>query len=123
MIAKLSVWGADREEAIARMRRALKEYVVTGIRTNIAFHDVVLTHPEFVDASYNTEFVANLLASYTPTKDTERTRASQIAAVLLAHMETEALQAPSSSDAGQSSVGTTDDSWTMLGRLAQQRRY
>ena len=123
MIAKLSVWGADREEAIARMRRALKEYVVTGIRTNIAFHDVVLTHPDFVDASYDTEFVAKLLAQHAPEEDPARTRASQIAAVLLSHMEAEALQAPSADGSPAPNTGSSDDAWITLGRLAQQRRY
>src|SRR5690554_6530885 len=48
MIAKLITWGEDRQHAIERMRRALSEYVVGGIATNIAFHREVLDHPDFV---------------------------------------------------------------------------
>ena len=43
-----------RERAVARMRRALSEYVVTGIRTNLAFHEKLFAHPEFVAGSYDT---------------------------------------------------------------------
>ncbi len=48
MISKLSVWAPTRLEAIARMRRALAEYVVKGITTNIRYLRAILEHPEFV---------------------------------------------------------------------------
>jgi len=57
LVSKLSVWGPDRQSAIRRMRRALAEYVVTGIRTNLAFHDKLLAHPEFVAGRYTTGFI------------------------------------------------------------------
>lgn len=57
LISKLSVWGNTREEALARMRRALREYVVTGIQTNLSFHEQVLSHPEFVAGRYHTGFI------------------------------------------------------------------
>ena len=44
MISKLVVWGEDRARAVARMRRALDEYVVRGIETNLAFHRRCLRH-------------------------------------------------------------------------------
>jgi acetyl-CoA carboxylase biotin carboxylase subunit len=56
-IAKLSVWGPTRDLAMRRMRRALAEYVVTGIRTNLAFHQKVLAHPEFLRGRYDTGFI------------------------------------------------------------------
>ncbi len=56
-IAKLSVWGPTREQALRRMRRALSEYVVTGIRTNLAFHQKLLDHPEFQKGKYDTGFI------------------------------------------------------------------
>ena len=58
LISKLSVWAPDRRAAIARMQRALAEYVVTGIRTNLAFHQNLLAHPEFQAGRYHTGFIA-----------------------------------------------------------------
>jgi acetyl-CoA carboxylase biotin carboxylase subunit len=57
LISKLSVWAPTRARAIARMRRALSEYVVTGIKTNLAFHERLLAHPEFAQGRYDTGFI------------------------------------------------------------------
>jgi acetyl-CoA carboxylase biotin carboxylase subunit len=57
MIAKLIVWGENRVEAILRMRRALREYQVRGIKTNIAFHQWILRHPRFMSGDFNTAFI------------------------------------------------------------------
>jgi acetyl-CoA carboxylase biotin carboxylase subunit len=57
LISKLSVWAPTRERAVARMRRALSEYVVTGIRTNLSFHEKLFNHPEFVAGRYDTGFL------------------------------------------------------------------
>jgi acetyl-CoA carboxylase, biotin carboxylase subunit len=57
LVSKLSVWGPSRAEALDRMRRALSEYAVTGIRTNLSFHDQLLTNPEFCSGTYDTSFI------------------------------------------------------------------
>jgi acetyl-CoA carboxylase biotin carboxylase subunit len=57
LISKLSVWAATREQALQRMRRALGEYLVTGIRTNLVFHEKLMAHPEFVQGRYDTSFI------------------------------------------------------------------
>jgi acetyl-CoA carboxylase biotin carboxylase subunit len=57
MIAKLIVWGEDRVEAIGRMRRALREYQIRGIKTNIPFHQWILRHPRFMAGNFNTGFI------------------------------------------------------------------
>jgi acetyl-CoA carboxylase biotin carboxylase subunit len=57
MIAKLITWGETREEAINRMQRALSEFVLTGIKTNIVLHRTILDHPTFRDGSYTTQFI------------------------------------------------------------------
>jgi len=51
MISKLIVWGRDRDEAIKRMRRALYEYIIVGVKTNIIFHKAVMENPRFVKES------------------------------------------------------------------------
>lgn len=57
MIAKVITWGETREEAIDRMQRALTEFVLTGIKTNIVLHKTILNHPKFRDGSYTTQFI------------------------------------------------------------------
>jgi len=57
MISKLIAWGCDREEAIARMRRALEEYVVTGVKSNIPFHLAVMANPRFAAGDLSTQFI------------------------------------------------------------------
>jgi acetyl-CoA carboxylase biotin carboxylase subunit len=57
LISKLSVWAPDRRRAIARMRRAISEYAVSGIRTNLPFHERLFEHPEFVAGDYDTGFI------------------------------------------------------------------
>jgi acetyl/propionyl-CoA carboxylase alpha subunit len=57
MIAKLIVHAPTRTEALDRMRRALLEYVITGIHTNIAFHMAVIADPDFRAGNYSTAFI------------------------------------------------------------------
>jgi acetyl-CoA carboxylase biotin carboxylase subunit len=60
LLAKLIVHGCDREEAIARMQRALDETVIQGIQTTIPFHQKVLRHPDFIAGRLSTRFVERL---------------------------------------------------------------
>ncbi|MFA5882013.1 MAG: acetyl-CoA carboxylase biotin carboxylase subunit [Eubacteriales bacterium] len=57
MIAKLIVWGKDRNEAIARMRRALEEYVIEGVKTTIPFHLRILDNAFFQRGDFYTNFI------------------------------------------------------------------
>jgi len=57
MISKLICWGRDRQEAISRMKRALKEFVVKGIKTSIPFHRIVMENPRFVEGHFDTSFI------------------------------------------------------------------
>lgn len=57
MISKLSTWGATREEAIQRMVRALGEYKIGGIRTNLAFHRHLMANPDFRAGDMDTSFI------------------------------------------------------------------
>ncbi|MDI3327664.1 MAG: acetyl-CoA carboxylase biotin carboxylase subunit [Alicyclobacillaceae bacterium] len=57
MIAKLIVWAPTRQEAIARMKRALSEFRIEGIKTTIPFHLKVLDHPAFVEGRVHTRFL------------------------------------------------------------------
>lgn len=57
MITKLICWGSTREECIDRLKRALAEFMLTGIKSNIVFHKNIIRHPTFIDGSYTTQFV------------------------------------------------------------------
>ncbi len=57
LISKLVAWGATREEARTRMLRALREYQVEGIKTNILFFREILDHPEFCKGDFDTGFI------------------------------------------------------------------
>jgi acetyl-CoA carboxylase biotin carboxylase subunit len=57
LISKLLTWGRDRDEAIARMRRALEEYRVKGILTTIPFHTKALDNQSFLSGNYDTGIV------------------------------------------------------------------
>lgn len=57
LIGKLIVWGENRDMAIRRMRRALRECAITGVPTTIKFHQKVLNHPEFIAGNVYTNFV------------------------------------------------------------------
>ncbi len=61
LISKLIVWAGSRPEAIRRMRRALSEYRVLGIRTTLPFFQRALRHPAFESGDFDTSFVATLL--------------------------------------------------------------
>lgn len=61
MLAKLIVYGNSREEAISRMKRALDEYVIEGIKTTIPFHKKVVNDPRFQSGKYATDFVEQLI--------------------------------------------------------------
>ena len=58
LLSKLICWGADRDEALARLRRALDEYTIAGVRTTIPFHQWLLHHPRFQTGDFSTDFIA-----------------------------------------------------------------
>jgi len=64
MIGKLIVHGADREEAIIRMKRALEEYKIEGVETTIKFHEKVLNNEEFKSGNYSTNFIEKNFPEY-----------------------------------------------------------
>ena len=63
MIAKLITTGKDRREAIARMSRALGEYMITGVKTTIPIEQAIMRDPNFRRGKYATNFIENLLAN------------------------------------------------------------
>jgi acetyl-CoA carboxylase biotin carboxylase subunit len=110
LISKLSVWGETRGEAILRMRRALEEYRIIGVKTNIPFHQQIVNHTEFIYGQFDTTFVENRFAMQ-QSNGKGLIEAAAIAAAMVAH------------DKRRSRVGTlehqearTSNSWKLAGR-------
>jgi acetyl-CoA carboxylase biotin carboxylase subunit len=83
MISKLCAFGDTRAAAIARMRRALAEYHVGGIRTNLAFHRQVMRQPAFLAGEYDTGFIERHKSELAPAEPDEATAALAAAAAAL----------------------------------------
>ena len=60
LIAKLVAFGVDRDESIARMKRALEMFIIEGIDTSIALQLQILRHPGFVAGEYGTSFLEEI---------------------------------------------------------------
>src|SRR6266536_1885266 len=75
LISKLVVYGYSRRDAILRMRRAVREYRVLGIKTTLPFFERVLHHPAFVSGDFDTSFVEQVFAE----ADRKRERPLEVA--------------------------------------------
>jgi acetyl-CoA carboxylase biotin carboxylase subunit len=118
MICKLAAWGHDRQEALARMRRALDEFTISGeLITNLDFHRWITRHPRFLNGDFDTGFISQEYRGQTDAPDRD---VAQLAAILTAafiasrennHVETKTQpQTPASS------------AWKTLGRIETLRR-
>ncbi len=109
MISKFAVYGRDRSEAIDRMRRALMEYQIGGIKTTIPFFREVMEDAEFIEGKLDTAFISRFNERRVKTETDERIRdIASIAAILESLKKPEAVQAN----------GSENSKWRMSGRLA-----
>ena len=116
LLSKLAVWAGNRAEAMARLRRALGEYEIQGIQTNIPFFRRVLEHPDFIAAKLDTGFIDRVLAAGLMQEEPaseEEERAALLAAML--HVERSGDAAPAHAGAG--------DGWKRAGREALLHRH
>ena len=60
LLAKIIVWGEDRDQAITRMERALRHLEIDGVATTVPFHQAVLAHPDFRARRINTKWVEDV---------------------------------------------------------------
>ncbi len=90
MIAKLIVWGETRAQAILRMRRALEEYRIVGVRTNIPFHQTMMDSHRFMAGQYDTRFVEERFSMDDAEEHCRKNEeVAAILATLVAHQQTE----------------------------------
>jgi acetyl-CoA carboxylase biotin carboxylase subunit len=123
LLSKLIAWGNSREETIARLRRALEEYVVTGIKTNAGLFRRILAEPDFLRGEIHTKWLDELLgrpgsAASPSCVETSGTAASDAAAIAAALWQ--ANQWDRNSCLSSSSADSVQPSrWKLEGRRAQ----
>ncbi len=86
MISKLIVWGETRAQAILRMRRALEEYRIVGVRTNIPFHQTLMDSHRFMGGQYDTRFVEERF-SISEDNDPRMAEIAAVFAALASHQQ------------------------------------
>jgi acetyl-CoA carboxylase, biotin carboxylase subunit len=119
MISKLITWGEDRPHALARMRRALAEYEVRGIKTTIPFFQWILDDPDFQAARFDTTFIDRKLAERNG--DPWRAIGADVEelAAIAAAINAATRPASSSNHLGRSGVASSQ--WKATGRSEAQR--
>jgi acetyl-CoA carboxylase biotin carboxylase subunit len=111
LLSKLVAWGPSRPEAIARMRRALAEFRIDGIASNVGFFSQVLDHPAFLGGRFDTAFIDDWLKERLPLTHTDEER--KLAVLAAAVFE---LQAGVGGEGAPSSSSSVSDGWKMDGR-------
>ncbi len=114
MISKLSVWAPTRPEAIARMRRALGEYVVKGITTNLRYLRAVMEHPDFIAGDYDTGFLPKHHAALTAPPDGALAEAALLASVV--HARARDLRRVRTLPQGEPAARPSLSPWRLQGR-------
>ncbi|HTY59134.1 MAG TPA: ATP-grasp domain-containing protein, partial [Bacteroidota bacterium] len=101
MMAKLIAWGGTRNEAIARLVRALREYEILGVRTNIPLCLFVLNHPAFAAGEISTHFIAKHYSTEAVHQDFAVEEGAAAAVCALLSGENHRLQPPGAADQGK----------------------
>ena len=124
MISKLAVWGADREQAIDRMRRALGEFVISGeLRTNLDFHRWVMTHPRFIKGDFDTNFInQEFHPGGSASSNGAAPHGAELAAIFLAAIAAQKNSNHAGAVVSQAPASAPASAWRTLGRLDMLRR-
>ena len=117
LLSKLIAWGNSREETVARLRRALEEYVVTGIKTNAGLFRRILTEAEFLRGEIHTRWLDELLARKTAVAAAHEGNVEDAVAVAAAFWHAKDI-----SESPSGAVKAEASRWKEEGRRAQQDR-
>jgi acetyl-CoA carboxylase biotin carboxylase subunit len=115
LISKVIAWGEDRQQAIARMSRALSEYEIGGLKTTIPFFQWILHDPDFLAGRMDTTLLDRVLAAREGQPFQEVSRESEEAAIIAAALRTY-LQGRRSPSEGRDRGGS-QSSWQRAARL------
>jgi acetyl-CoA carboxylase biotin carboxylase subunit len=119
LLSKLIAWGNSREETVARLRRALDEYTITGIRTNVSLFRRILGEPEFLRGEIHTKWLDELLARPRPPATPPRPGTEQAAVIAAALWQ---IEQSSNSSNGKAEPPRAPSRWKMQGRCEQLDR-
>jgi acetyl-CoA carboxylase biotin carboxylase subunit len=119
LIAKLIVWGENRDGCIARARRAVREYRVEGISTTLPFFDRVLRDPHFqlgeIDVGYvDRHWKAGVDGSQPPALETEQGRVALVAAAVAAYRKQSPLRFDKRESSTWKQAGLREQLWSRL---------
>jgi acetyl-CoA carboxylase, biotin carboxylase subunit len=112
------VWGASREEAIARMRRALGEYVIAGIKTTIPFHQWLMDDEDFRAGRLDTGFIERRYHPR-PAEPQQLAQDMALVAAALDYMQADRQAGPTATAAGGDD---RPNPWKLAGRVELMRR-
>jgi acetyl-CoA carboxylase, biotin carboxylase subunit len=115
LLAKLVTWGTDRSAAVERLQRALAEYGLSGIQTNIGFFLEILNDPEFRAGDISTAFIPDFIARRKPSPEPKPELDVAVALAALAHFQSASVQ--------QTSTAKVEASrWLSAGRVQLLRQ-
>ncbi len=87
LIVKLAVWGSNREESVQRMKNALNEFVIEGVKTTIPFHKKIVEDEFFLKGEIHVNFIEERIGELLPKRAVEDEEAAAIAAVIADYTE------------------------------------
>jgi acetyl-CoA carboxylase biotin carboxylase subunit len=116
LISKLVAWGTTRNEAIARMQRALREYRIDGIRSNIDFFGAVLRDPDFQSGTFDTGFIDRFMQTDGMAKRAPDESVLHLAAIAAASFHSRRAPGPAAA------ATPADSAWKLDARRTGLRR-
>jgi len=111
LVSKLSAWGTDRIQAIARLARALREYEIEGIQTTLPFFRWLVGERDFLEARFDTTYLDDVLASRGGRPFWEASRGAEDLAVIAV-----AVQVAASGHRARALPATSSTAWASVGR-------
>ena len=119
LFAKLIVWGKDRTEAISRMRRALEEFRISGLKTTIGFHRLVMENDNYISGNFSTNFIENEYPNYEfETADNKIIETAAIAAAI-DRFKNESRMSLQNEKYSRASIST----WSLYHRQRNMRKF
>jgi acetyl-CoA carboxylase biotin carboxylase subunit len=130
LLSKLIVWGSDRAQAITRLRRALDEYRIVGVRTTLPFARWLMDHPRYQAGDFSTDFIAEEWSDRgdiqetapVPSSSSAEMTPEQIAALVSALLMQEQVQEEQARRHPASAESVEGSRWRMAGRMETLRR-
>ena len=115
LISKLVVWGENRKQVLTRMLRALEEYHLLGIRTNISYLRKIINHPHFISGDYDTHFISKHQDDLDELKASQEESIALTAAAIINFVRSQ--QAGSTDEGNKPGISA----WKMYERLKNRR--